>query len=201
MESDWVRAHLPPGRGRIVDLGCGIGSLFETIGRARAIGVDYQPSGLQHTQSRFPRVPLVCADAERLPLADASLDGLTLQHVVEHFADTRSVLRDLHRVLRPGGVLLLLTPNADYCDHTVFDDPTHVHIFDRRDLPSTLSKVGFDILDLRTIGLPWFRSYSSVPFGWRIRRFVTQHAIALSMVRPWRWRGQTLCCAARRPAL
>ena len=199
MEAGWVRANLPPGRGRIVDLGCGIGSLFDTIGTGRAIGVDYQRSGLRHTQSRFPGVPLVCADAERLPLADASIEGLTLQHVIEHLAETRSVLRELYRVLMPGAVLLLLTPNAEFCDPGVFEDPTHVHIFNCRDLPKNLRDVGFDILDLRTIGLPWFRGYNSIPAGWRLRRFVTRHAIALSTVRPWRWRGQTLCCAARRP--
>jgi len=199
MEADWVRAHLPPGAGRVVDLGCGIGSLFDAIGTSRAIGVDHQPSGLPHTRSRFPLVPLVCGGAERLPFADASLDGLTLQHVVEHLAETRRVFRELHRVLRPGGVLLLLTPNAEFCDPSVFEDPTHVHIFNRRDLPNGLRDVGFDIVNLRTIGLPWFRGYGSVPSAWRLRRFVTQHAIALSMVPPWRWSGQTLCCAARRP--
>lgn len=200
MEADWVRVHLPSGNGRIVDLGCGNGSLFDTIGTPRAVGLDYHASGLKHTRARFPKVPLLCASAERLPFADASLDGLILQHVVEHLAEAAAACREFYRVLRTGGVLLLLTPNTGFCDHSVFEDSTHVHIFDCRDLSDILVNAGFSIVDLRTLGLPWFRAYRAIPSGWRLRRWVTKHAVALSTLPRWRWRGQTLCCAARRPS-
>jgi len=200
MEADWVRAHLPSGNGRIVDLGCGNGSLFDVIGAPRAFGVDYHASGLRHTRARFPMVPLLCAPAEHLPFADATLDGLILQHVVEHLAGAARACREFYRVLRPGGVLLLMTPNAEFCDWSVFDDSTHVQIFNRRDLSDILVGAGFNIVDLRTLGLPWFRRYHTTPSSWRLRQFVTKHAVGLSMLPYWRWGGQTLCCAARRPS-
>jgi len=199
MEANWVRARLPDGEGRIVDLGCGIGTLFDAIGTHRAAGVDYKASGLKHTHARFPMVPLLCASAEHLPFADASLDGLILQHVVEHLPEAPASCPEFYRVLRPGGVLLLLTPNAEFCDQGVFEDPTHVQIFNRRDLSDILIHAGFSIVDLRTLGLPWLRRYHAIRSAWRLRRWVTEHAVALSTLPRWRWMGQTLCCAARRP--
>jgi SAM-dependent methyltransferase len=135
-----------------------------------------------------------------LPFANASLDGLILQHVVEHLTAVEMTCREFYRILRPEGVLLLMTPNGEFSDLSVFDDPTHVQIFNRRGLCDILASAGFSIVDLRTLGLPWFRAYHTIPSGWRLRRFVTKHAVVLSTVPYWRWGGQTLCCAARRPS-
>ncbi len=199
MEARWVREHLRSAGGKVLDLGCGIGALVPSIGLERAIGVDYCGDGLVHTRARFPNVPLTCAAAEQLPFADASFSAITLQHVVEHITATGSSAAEWCRVLKPKGTLLVLTPNASFSDPCVFDDPTHVQLFDRHDLPGLLKSVGFEIVDLRTIGLPWFRRYGRIPSGWRLRRFVTRNARSLSAFGPLRWKGQTLCCVARRP--
>jgi hypothetical protein len=61
-----------------------------------------------------------------------------------------------------------------------------------------LLRTGFTILDQRSIGLPWLRRHRCVPAGWRLRRFVTRGARLLSMLPHWRWKGQTLCFAARK---
>ncbi|MCH7632285.1 MAG: methyltransferase domain-containing protein [Planctomycetes bacterium] len=199
METDWVRAQMPPYAQRVVDVGCGAGGLFPTLGERRTIGVDFVAEGLAHTRERFPSVPLTCAGADCLPFADASLDTVALQHVIEHLAHVREALAEWLRILKPGGLLLLLTPNRRFCDPKVFDDPTHVRLFDRRDLTDVVTDAGFDVTDLRTLGLPWFRSYQRIPSGWRLRRFVTGRAYAISAIPLLRWKGQTLCCAARRP--
>lgn len=199
MEVAWVRRHVPAGRGPIVDIGCGIGGLFDTLGRKRAVGVDLNAAGLTGTRERFTSVPLLCGKAEALPFADGVLDAITSQHVVEHLADYGGACREWYRALRPGGVLLTLTPNARFCDPSVYHDDTHVHIFSPDDLPRVLGEAGFDVIDLRTLGLPWFRRHDRIPGGWRLRRFVIQHARRLSTFEPVRWKGQTLCCAARKP--
>ncbi len=200
MEVAWVRRHLPPGTGPIVDIGCGIGGLFGTLALDRAVGVDLNESGLAGTRDRFKSVPLLCAGAERLPFADGVLDAITSQHVIEHIPEYESACREWYRVLKPGGMLLTLTPNARFSDPSVYDDETHVHIFSQADLPRLLCDAGFDITDLRTLGLPWFRDHARMPAGWRFRRFVVKHAHRLSNLEPLRWKGQTLCCAARKPA-
>lgn len=198
MEADWVRAHVPPGSGRVVDVGCGIGSLFDAIGTPRVIGLDLCAEGLAHTRARYPSVPLLCADASRLPFAGASLDAVTAQHVVEHLPFPEQACREWHRALRPGGLLLLLTPNALFRDPTVYADETHVHVFGPEELREVLIRTGFTILDQRSIGLPWLRRHRRIPAGWRLRRFVTRRARLLSTLPRFRWKGQTLCFAARK---
>ena len=199
MEAQWVRRHLPARAKRVVDVGCGNGALFEAIGPDRALGIDSCMEGLSLTSRRFTSVPLVAGDAEHLPLHDESLEVITLQHVVEHIPRFDVACRHWRRVLKPGGLLLILTPNASFCDPSVFQDPTHVHVFTRRELRRSLERGRFEVIDLRSLGLPWFRDYHNVPWGWRWRRLVLTHARRLSVLPGHRWKGQTLCCLARKP--
>ncbi len=201
MEVDWIRRHLPPEAARVLDVGCGAGALFSAIGRHRAVGIDYCEKGLQRSDQVRGPVPVACADATRTPFADQTMDAVTAQHVIEHLEDYESACREWRRLLVPGGVLLIQTPNVRFVDPTVFEDDTHLHLFDQADLADTVRGSGFEIINLCTIGLPWFRHYQRLPSGWRFRRLITQRAGALSLVPFCRWRGQTLCCAARRPSL
>lgn len=199
MEAAWIRAHLPRDARRVLDLGCGGGALLPIIGLDRSIGIDLQASGLAHTRRRFPKVPMVCGSADRLALRDGSVDAITLQHVIEHLEDVPAALAEWHRVLTPGGTLLVQTPNADFVDPSVFDDPTHVHLFTMTELARSVAAAGFEVVDLRTMGLSWFRGWDGVSAMWRLRRFVTDHATFLSRMPGLCRSGQTLCCAARRP--
>lgn len=198
MEAQWVRSFLPDESVPALEIGCGNGALFEVIGLHRVLGLDHCAEGLALTRGRFPSVPLICGDACDLPLADESVGVVVAQHVIEHLPSYDTACREWLRVLRPGGMLLLLTPNAVFCDPSVFHDETHLHIFNQRDLRAALCQAGFDVVELRTLGLPWFRCYQTIPSGWRLRQFVTRQAQVLSSVSPWCWQGQTLCCTARR---
>jgi ubiquinone/menaquinone biosynthesis C-methylase UbiE len=180
-------------------VGCGNGALFDSIGPQRVLGVDPNIDGLRHSTRRHPGVAFLCADGARLPLADESVDVVTAQHVIEHIADYQQAVAEWFRVLRPGGRLILVTPNGEFADPSVFADDSHVCILDRSALRRTVATAGFDILETCTLGLPWFRDYHRLPSVWRLRRFVTGRAHALAAVPPWRWKGQTLCCAAARP--
>jgi ubiquinone/menaquinone biosynthesis C-methylase UbiE len=181
------------------DLGCGIGALLPLLDARLTLGIDHNVEGLRNTRERFPRAALLSADAGALPLNAASLDALTVQHLIEHLADYRRACREWLRVLAPSGVLLVLTPNRRFAAPEVYADETHVHIFEGHELRVELRRAGFEILDARTLGLPWFRNYHRLPAGWRCRQWVTRHAGWLSRCPAWRWRGQTLCVAARRP--
>jgi ubiquinone/menaquinone biosynthesis C-methylase UbiE len=110
-----VQAHV--GRdSRWLDLGCGH-SLFpdwileqETlVSRPQLVaGIDYSLDSLrQHTTIRR----LVAGDTDQLPFRDAAFTLITANMVFEHLADPAGALREMHRVLAPGGVLLFHTPN------------------------------------------------------------------------------------------
>lgn len=64
---------------------------------------------------------------ETIPLASASVDCVLASHVLEHITDIISAMREIHRVLRPGGILVAATPHA--ASDGAWDDPTHVRAF------------------------------------------------------------------------
>ena len=61
-------------------------------------------------------------DVQRIPLADNSVDVVLCNHLLEHVADDRRALRELHRILRPGGWGIVLSPVERDYEHTFEDD-------------------------------------------------------------------------------
>jgi SAM-dependent methyltransferase len=99
----------------ILDAGCGNGRYSRFLLReagpdARITAFDLSQRMLQRARDRLrsDRVTHVAADLTRLPYADAAFDAIVCGWVLEHLPDPRPGLRDLARVLRPGGKLLLL---------------------------------------------------------------------------------------------
>ena len=86
---------------------------------------------------------VIRADGLTLPVEDSSFDGLVGQHVVEHLADGDALLTEWYRVLRPGGRVVLATPNGKYPDPDLFYDPDHRRIYSKTDLIELLVQTGF----------------------------------------------------------
>ncbi|RJO75036.1 class I SAM-dependent methyltransferase [Nocardia panacis] len=74
-------------------------------------GVDYDAGAVAHVRARYPRVEMIHGNLAALPLADASVDVVVNFQVIEHLWDQGQFLRECLRVLRPGGELLISTPN------------------------------------------------------------------------------------------
>jgi len=77
-------------------------------------------------------------DVQRIPLPDDSFDALICNHLLEHVADDRQALRELHRILRPGGRGILLSPversrAATFEDDTITDPAERTRIFGQYD--------------------------------------------------------------------
>lgn len=156
---------LHPGS-RILDVGCGPGAAMAEL-RLRGIspvGLDVYPAWADLCRQR----PVVRADASRLPFAPGCMDAVLLVHVVAHFNRPDAGLREIFRVLRPGGRLGLITPNATYLRalrwrrgglrHHV-PDPTVNHHFKLHDLRGQVSAAGFQILHAQ----PWGRRALPLP--------------------------------------
>jgi SAM-dependent methyltransferase len=78
---------------------------------ACVVNLDVDPTCAEAPCNRRPRVRFVVGDATRLPFPDASFDAVTMFDVIEHVPDDAAALSEALRVLRPGGCLLLSTPN------------------------------------------------------------------------------------------
>jgi len=94
--------------GRILDVACGSGYGTAMLG---AVGVDVSLEALRYAR-RHP-APYVAADAARLPFADAAFDAVVSFETIEHLADPDRFVAECARVLKPGGRLLVSTPNRE----------------------------------------------------------------------------------------
>jgi demethylmenaquinone methyltransferase/2-methoxy-6-polyprenyl-1,4-benzoquinol methylase len=109
----WRRATrealaLRPGE-RVLDVGAGTGVSTEELARsgAYAVGADLSQGMLRYGKLARPQVPLLAGDALALPFPDATFDAVTISFALRNVTDTGAALRELARVTRPGGRLVV----------------------------------------------------------------------------------------------
>ncbi|MGW7486773.1 class I SAM-dependent methyltransferase [Streptomyces sp. NPDC054786] len=99
----------------ILDIGCGDGTAAATAAEVlaghRLVGVDWSQDALRRARTRIPCAVRGELTGDGLPFAAGSADAVLFSEVVEHLVDPDAALDELRRVLRPGGHLMLSTPN------------------------------------------------------------------------------------------
>lgn len=114
-----ILCHLRPGMD-VLDLGCGPGSitvgLAHAVAPGRVIGVDREASQVALARARADAEGLsslewVVAGATSLPLGDACVDAAFAHALLEHLPDPAAALAEVRRVLRPGGVVVAVSPD------------------------------------------------------------------------------------------
>lgn len=139
-------AEAMAGGGYVLDLGCGTGygAAALAMGGLHVVGVDrIRPA----ERARGVGADFVVGDLTRLPFADETVDHLVSFQVIEHFADPRTYLGELARVLSPGGLALVSTPNRLQSDG---ENPYHLHEYEAEELFSLLAD-HFDQVELRGV--------------------------------------------------
>ncbi len=145
---DTLDAHLPAWRkASILDAGCGTGAILQQLGNPqRHVGVDLSAEavGFCHRRGLFN---VTRADVGALPFADASFDAVICLSVLYHqwVTDPGTTLRELRRVLRPGGLLLINLPAYEFL-HSAHDDAVlTARRFTMSNVRQLLLAGGFDI--------------------------------------------------------
>ncbi len=149
----WVR-QLPRSsdRPRLLDLGCGNGAFLVQMQDAgwEVQGID--PDATAVAVAREAGVPVEHGVLDEARFPESSFDAVTLSHVIEHLPDPIRSLRICHRLLRPGGVLSLTTPNLASVGHSLFgrdwiglDAPRHFVLFTPDSLLHAGERLGFRI--------------------------------------------------------
>lgn len=99
----------------VLDIGCGDGTAAATaaplLAGHRVVGVDWSQDALRRARTRVPYAVRGELAGEGLPFASGSADAVLFSEVVEHLVDPDGALDEIRRVLRPGGHLMLSTPN------------------------------------------------------------------------------------------
>lgn len=145
---------------RGVDVGCGSSVILEAL--PRVVGLDVSLAKLRFLRNNAPR-ELVCGDLRSLPFADAAFDLFVCSQVIEHVPEDPRIFREFARLLRPGGTLVLGTPDYDTVAWNVTEwlykrlapgayGDEHITHYSLRSLTSLLVDHGFECLDHAYVG-------------------------------------------------
>lgn len=159
---------------RVLDVPCGRGFYLERYraidAGAPVVGVEIDAPTIEQARAALPEAPLARAAIERLPFADGSFDAAICSEVLEHVADDGAALREVRRVVRPGGTIAITVPNADYpfwwdpinwtlervTGRHVATGPlagiwaNHVRLYRRDELVGVVERSGLELLELRS---------------------------------------------------
>lgn len=143
--------HLPrlQGKGeKVLDIGCGDGAFLK-----RAAQIGWEAWGVEpdaKAAARLSGFKVLQGSLPNIPLPDASFDFITLSHVIEHLHDPVAALKEIHRLLKPGGKVWIATPNIESFGRRLFgvtwigiQSPTHLVLFNRRAIRQAFASSGF----------------------------------------------------------
>jgi 2-polyprenyl-3-methyl-5-hydroxy-6-metoxy-1,4-benzoquinol methylase len=161
---------LVPSGSRVLDAGCSTGYLAEQLVQrgSRVIGLELDPVAAKAAERFCERVWVGDVERMELPFEPDEFDVVLGGDIIEHLRDPQAALARLLPFLRPGGRLVLSTPNIanwairlsllagrfDYTDRGILDR-THAHLFTRRSLLGCIEGAGYRLISLDcTVPLP-----------------------------------------------
>lgn len=172
---DYPRNKALPGlfeKGQLVlDLGCGDGVVAQYLEKnigVKVIGADFSQEALKIAQSKGVETKLINAE-ENLPFKDESFDVVFWGDNIEHLFNPMDVAKEIKRVLKKGGKLILSTPNSGYWRYRLYYllkgsladtefnglkrwDWTHIRLFNTKILKEFLKEAGFSNIN-KVIGV------------------------------------------------
>jgi 2-polyprenyl-3-methyl-5-hydroxy-6-metoxy-1,4-benzoquinol methylase len=144
------RLHAPPGK--LLDVGAHTGVFVEIAAQHGWDAWGVEPSHWAVEQARAQGLRMIEGTLAASGLADASIDVMTMWDVIEHLADPLAEVRQAHRLLKPGGLLVAHTMDIDSLFARVMGGrwpwlmEMHIYYFSRRTLGAMLAKAGFQVL-------------------------------------------------------
>lgn len=137
--------------GRWLEIGCGQGRMLEKMKSWGwdVEGLDLDPAAVENTRKRGLKVNQGSLIEQAYP--DDSFDAVVMNHVIEHVYDPRQLLKEIHRVLKPGGSYVAITPNIEslgvkrfkHADVMFMDSPRHLYVFTPASLDKLAEQAGF----------------------------------------------------------
>lgn len=162
---DVLCRHVKP-PARVVDVGCGSGSLSRRlVARGfRLCSFDYSRDFLTRLSSAVPRdvVPrfsLLSGSAQDIPLRDGCADAVVCGEVLEHLPDDHRAVSEIFRVLAPGGRALVTVPAFQRLWDENDEWASHFRRYDKGQLDRVFEEAGFEVQLVRWWGFPFLHAY------------------------------------------
>jgi 2-polyprenyl-3-methyl-5-hydroxy-6-metoxy-1,4-benzoquinol methylase len=140
--------------GRLLDVGCGSGGFLREMHRLggwQVQGIEIDPEMVRFAQAELG-MDVLENTLEEAGFPDHAFDIITMWDVLEHMHDPLAVLREVRRILRPGGLVICSTPNVASLDAKIFgrywigfDVPRHLYTFSPSTLAALLRKAALDV--------------------------------------------------------
>jgi SAM-dependent methyltransferase len=188
----WLKKQVP--RGRLLEVGTGYGAFARAAASDfTVVGVDLEPEVVDGAFQGTAVMPLA-ASAVGLPFMSGSFEAVVALDVLEHIPDPIDALSEFHRVLKPGGCLLMSVPNPDGFgarrkggESFIYKDPTHCSVLSASAWKANLGNCGFQLVQSGTDTL-WDPPYfARVPakLQWAVFVGSAQLAWRLAPAFPW----------------
>jgi 2-polyprenyl-3-methyl-5-hydroxy-6-metoxy-1,4-benzoquinol methylase len=145
---------LPCKPGRLLDVGCGDGSFLHRMARHgwTGTGMDFDAQAIAAGRQKYG-LDLTVADFMETSFPEASFDAITMSHVIEHVPDPAACFEKCRKLLKPGGRLVVTTPNSLGLGHQRFQScwrgleaPRHLHIFSPQLLAQCAKRAGLEVV-------------------------------------------------------
>ena len=168
--------------GNLLDIGCAGGDFLHdmrTNSQFIVSGVEFSPFASQRARDEFG-LNVFTGDLLEANYPDEYYDVVTVWNVLEHVFDPTSTIKEIHRILKPGGYLIVRVPNPDSFAAKVFgkywaglDFPRHLFLFPRNILINMAKDAGFSIKKTYFWGYMW---PTSIKY-WFNRRFISRNDV------------------------
>lgn len=147
--------------GKLLEIGCGDGqrlAAFRSLGWD-VIGQETDPHAADSVRKSHG-IDVLVGPVEEQGLAEESFDAIAMNHVMEHVHDPLSLIRECFHLLKPGGVLSIVTPNNQSFGHSIFkrdwrglEPPRHLYIYSCSALERLVSLAGFHDCSIGTTAI------------------------------------------------
>lgn len=151
--------------GRLLDVGSGDGAFMARMREMGwdVAGVEPDPKAAANAKNKFGLNHIHAGFLEDAGFVDNSFDAVTMAHVIEHLPDPIKTIRECRRLLRPGGKLMITTPNAKSLGERWFgkhwrgwEPPRHLFLFTAESLQACVENAGFTQCETKTFSTTAF---------------------------------------------
>jgi len=193
---------------RLLDVGCSSGALLRVAKACGYAASGAEPATLAADTARGLGFEVFPGFLQEAAFADDYFDVITLFEVIEHLLDPQDVLIEIQRILKPGGVLLIGTGNADswtvqfmgaaweYFD--IRSHGGHISFFNPKSMALISQKCGFDIIDITTKRVNIRERKHASPFVYELVKIGRE---ILAIPARWSGKGHDMLATLRKPTL